>query len=88
MKSDQVHEHGSPNQTSVKNELNNYSRIGFWLSVLSLLISLSGIISLIAVIISFIGLTKTKVEDSKGKAFAFSGIGFGFLSLAYAYFML
>lgn len=88
MRGDQAHEQDSANKISVKNGLNKYSRIGFWLSAISLFISLKGIISFIAIILSFIGLTKTKEEDSKGKAIAFTGIGMGFLSLIYAYYML
>lgn len=47
MKADQVYGQYSEDQKFIKNGLNKYSRIGFWLSLLSLLISLKGIISLL-----------------------------------------
>jgi len=53
------------------------SFIGFWLAIVSLFISFDGVVSLFALIISFIGLYKNNGDDAKGKKLALWGMGIG-----------
>ena len=71
-----------------RNPLNLYTLCGFAISVFSLFLVITPLLPLVGVILSFLGLSKTSVEDKRGKLFGFLGIGCGLITLVYVYFQM
>jgi len=64
-------------------KIRTLSNSGFWLSIIALFISFHGIVSLVALILSFIDLSKSK-DSSKAGKMALLGIFISLVGLVYS----
>ena len=67
-------------------KLNVFALVGFILSLVSLFLSIYGIVSVSATIFSTIGYIQINENNEKGKGFAITGIILGSISLLYEIF--
>jgi len=72
-------------ETQIKNngKTNILSVTGFIFGLISLFVDIFGILSILALVFSGVGLTQINNNNEKGTGFAVLGFIFGFLSLAY-----
>lgn len=82
---------GVVNNTPVVNngaKTNGLAVAGFVTGLSSLLINIMGLVGLIALILSAVGLTKTGPEKDKGRGMAVAGLILGIISVIYGLFQI
>ena len=75
-------------QAPQEKKLNVFALIGFILSLVSLFLSIYGIMGVAAAIFSTIGYIQVNENNEKGKGFAITGIVLGSISVLYEIFTL
>ena len=67
---------------------NGMAIAGFVLGLISLFINILGIISILAIVFSSIGLSKVSKTKQKGKVFSIIGLISGIIALLYSFFWI
>ena len=76
------------NMDSVQNKTNTMALMGLIVSGISLLLNFWGIVGIVAVILSTLGLLQINETNEKGKGMAITGISIGAFSIIYGCIML
>lgn len=80
-------ENNKNNQLENSNNYNGLSIAGFVLGIISCFLNFFGIIGIVAVVLSSIGLSQISRDYQKGKALAIIGIVLGTINIIFALFV-
>ena len=69
---------------TTKNSYNVFAIVGFVLGIISFFLNFFGIVGILAVVFSAIGLSQISKNQQKGKVLAILGIIFGAINIIYA----
>lgn len=75
-------------QVTSNAKVNIMAIIGFVVACVSILINFAGIVGIVALVFSVVGLVQINGGNGKGKGFAIAGIAIGAFSVLYGFIML
>ncbi len=73
---------------NIKMKTNSFALAGFIVSVSSLFLNFWGIVGIIGLVLSSVGISQIKVSNEKGIGMAISGIIIGVFSILYAFYII
>ena len=70
------------------NKINSLALAGFITSIISLFLNFWGIVGIVGVVLSSVGLAQINSNKERGSGFAISGIMIGVFSILYAFYII
>ena len=70
------------------NKINSLALTGFITSIISLFLNFWGIVGIVGVVLSSVGLAQINSNKERGSGFAISGIMIGVFSILYAFYII